>query len=177
MKRATTRRASPPKDPKPAEAAEALKLPMLGRDLEEDAELLVREDGKTGGISFSLSSEAPVERFFGTEILSHDAGAIRLKRAKRGAMPLLFNHDWQDPVGMIENARVEEKRLVVDANFFNTERGQEVAQMVTDGLRNVSVGYRVYKFQVDTKSRSRLRSSRSRRIHPSGSDGSWAARC
>jgi HK97 family phage major capsid protein/HK97 family phage prohead protease len=103
-------------------------------------------------ISFSLSSEAPVERFYGTEILSHEKGAIRLDRAASGAMPLLFNHDWNDPIGMVDRAYLDGGRLHVDARMFDTDRAREVQTMVDGGLRNVSVGYDVHEFIEDRKS-------------------------
>jgi HK97 family phage prohead protease len=125
---------------------EPLKLPQLGRD--SCAEIrFARKEGEPTRISFSASSEAPVERYFGNEVLSHDAGSIRMDRVNRGAMPLLFNHNWDDPIGMIEGARVEDSRLVVDAKLFDTARAKEVAAMVDGGLRNVSIGYRLHTIE------------------------------
>lgn len=131
--------------------SEPLKLPALSRDLDA-SEIQIRkaEDGVTR-ISFPASSETPVERWFGEEILSHDSGAVRLDRAKRGAMPLLFNHDMDDPIGVIDGARIEKGRLHVDAHLFSTARGQEVAAMIDGGLRNVSIGYRIHTVEEDVK--------------------------
>jgi HK97 family phage major capsid protein/HK97 family phage prohead protease len=103
-------------------------------------------------ISFALSSEAPVERFFGTEILSHESGAVRMERIKKRAMPLLFNHNWDDPVGMVDTGELRDGRLYVDAHLFDTDRAQEVAAMLAGGLRNVSVGYRIHDAEEDRKS-------------------------
>ena len=105
-----------------------------------------------GKISFTLSSETPAERWYGTEILSHDKNAIRMDRVNRGAMPLLFNHNWDDPIGMIDSMRVKDGKTVVDAHFFDTSRANDIKQMVAGGLRNVSVGYQVHTFEEDTKS-------------------------
>lgn len=102
-------------------------------------------------MTFPASSEAPVERWFGTEILRHDASAIRMDRLKAGAAPLLFNHDWNDPVGMVDGARIEGKRLVVDVHFFDTQRAKEVATMVQGGMRNVSIGYELLTVEEDAK--------------------------
>jgi len=111
--------------------------------------IAIRKEGETTKLTFSLSSETPVERWFGKEVLSHAKGAIRMDRITRGAMPLLFNHDWNDPIGMIDSARIEDKRLVVDAHLFNTTRAQEVRSMLDGGLRNVSVGYRLHVVEED----------------------------
>ncbi len=128
---------------------EELKLPPLTRDVET---LEFTRDDKGTTLSFAASSEKPVERWFGEEVLSHDPKAIRLDRAKRGAMPLLFNHDWNDVIGMVDKARVENARLVVDAHLFDTARAKDVGAMLAGGLRNVSIGYRMHTVEEDKKS-------------------------
>ena len=55
----------------------------------------LRADAKGDTYIASLSSEAPVERDFGIEILDHSPQAIDLSRARDG-LPLLFNHDMFD---------------------------------------------------------------------------------
>jgi HK97 family phage major capsid protein/HK97 family phage prohead protease len=109
----------------------------------------VRKEGDKTSITFSASSEEPIERWFGDEVLSHDDKAVRMDRLARGAAPLLFNHNWDDPIGMIDSARIEDKRLVVDAHFFDTTRAQEIRAMVDGGLRNVSIGYRLHVVEED----------------------------
>ena len=94
-------------------------------------------------LTFAASSERPVERYFGNEVLSHDPGSIRMERMVKGAAPLLFNHDMNDPIGMIDTAKAVNGRLMVDAHLFNTSRASEVEQMISGGLRNVSIGYRL----------------------------------
>jgi HK97 family phage major capsid protein/HK97 family phage prohead protease len=127
-----------------------LKLPPLSRDVEV-SELTIRAVDKVTRLSFPASSETPVERYFGQEVLSHEKKAIRLDRVKRGAMPLLFNHNLNDPIGMVDGARIEDGRLWVDAHLFETERAVEVATMLRGGLRNVSLGYRLHVVEEDKK--------------------------
>ena len=92
---------------------EEIKVGRLARDFTAGADFkAVRSESQRVTLSFPASSEAPVERWFGTEVLSHDAKAIRMDRLAGGAAPLLFNHDWSDPVGMIDGARVKDGRLV-----------------------------------------------------------------
>jgi len=119
------------------------KLTPLERAIDSTS-ITIRKDGDKTQLTFSASSETPVERWWGKEILSHESGAIRMDRIERGSAPLLFNHNWDDPIGMIDSARVENKRLVVDAHFFGTDRAEEIRQMVEGGLRNVSLGYRLH---------------------------------
>ena len=131
--------------------ADELKIGRQVRDIGAAEIVIEKREAGAARLSFPLSSEAPVERWFGTEILSHDKKAVRLNRADTGAMPLLFNHDWGDPVGMVDGARVANGRLVVDAHLFDTQRAREVGAMLEGGLRNVSVGYQVHTFEEDTK--------------------------
>lgn len=131
---------------------EVLKLPLLAREADR-ADIALRKEEKDAftRLTFAASSETPVERWFGDEILSHDKSAIRLDRVKRGAAPLLFNHDSGDVIGMVDGARIEDSRLVVDAHFFNTDRAREIEAMVDGGLRNVSLQYRVHAVEEETK--------------------------
>ena len=128
-----------------------IKLGRQVRDL-ATSELKVRKRENDGAqISFSASSEIEIERWFGTEILVHDETAVRLDRVKGGAVPMLFNHNWDDPIGMVDSAKLEGGRLIVDAHLFATERSWAVEAMIAGGLRNVSIGYQVLTFQEDAK--------------------------
>lgn len=127
----------------------ALKLPTLTREL--TPEITLRAEEGVTRLTFPASSETPVERWFGEEVLSHEGSAVRMERIKRGAVPMLFNHDWDDPIGMIDAARIEDSRLVVDAHLFETPRAAEIAAMLRGGLRNVSLGYRLHVVEEDKK--------------------------
>lgn len=122
--------------------SELIKVSKLTRQLDVEG-LNVRKESGITRLSFSASSEQPVERVFGHEVLSHEPGSIRLERMHKGAMPLLFNHDMNDPIGMIDSGSVSGGRLMVDAHLFDTPRANEVRSMVEGGLRNVSIGYRL----------------------------------
>jgi HK97 family phage major capsid protein/HK97 family phage prohead protease len=123
-----------------------MKVGMLTRDRSPEVE--IRDAGAQGTqLVFSASSETPVERFFGTEILSHADSAIRLQRVSGGAVPLLWNHNWDEPIGMVDGAQLADKRLRLAATLFDTPKAREVAAMVRGGLRNVSIGYRIHALQ------------------------------
>lgn len=122
---------------------------LLRRGVSAEEIRIQRKEEKATTISFPASSEEPVERYWGDEVLSHEHGAVRMDRATRGAMPLLFNHDVDDPIGMITGARLEKNRLMVDAQLFTTARAQEVLTMIDGGLRNVSLAYRINKIEED----------------------------
>lgn len=134
---------------------ETIDLGPLQRDLPA-SEIVVTRDAADGPVklSFPASSETPVERWFGTEVLSHAPGAVRMDRLKGGSAPLLFNHAWGDPVGMVTGARIKDSRLWVDAQLFATDRAKEVAQMIDGGLRNVSIGYELYSVEENVKTQT-----------------------
>lgn len=126
-------------------------LGRLSRDAQSVQIVLDRAADKPVRLSFPASSEAPVERYFGKEVLSHKPGSVRMDRLTSGAAPLLFNHNFDDPIGMIDGARIKEGRLHVDAQLFDTARAREVATMIDGGLRNVSIGYELYRLEENTK--------------------------
>ncbi len=99
----------------------------------------VDEDTRT--VTLSFSSEAPVERWFGTEVLSHSPESVDLTRLNARAA-LLANHDLNDQIGVIENAKIENGRGIATVRFSKSERGELFYQDLLDGIRSgVSVGY------------------------------------
>ena len=98
-------------------------------------------DEETRTVTLSFSSEAPVERFFGTEVLSHSPEAVDLTRLNARAA-LLANHDLNDQIGVIESAKIENGRGIATVRFSKSERGELFYQDLLDGIRSgVSVGY------------------------------------
>ena len=128
-----------------------LKLPRLTRDLRPSDFALRAAESGDATITFSASSDQPLERWFGTEILSHADGAVRLGRIAEGAAPLLFNHNWDDPIGMITAGRLADGRMTVEATLFETARAREVRAMMDGGLRNVSIGYEIHVMEEEPK--------------------------
>ena len=123
---------------------DAFKAGRMQRDF-DGADIEVKANADAGSaLRFPASSEASVERWFGTEVLIHDQKSIRMDRMSKGAVPLLFNHDWSDPIGMVDLGAVRDKRLWVDAHMFKTDRAKEVEVMIAGGLRNVSIGYQLH---------------------------------
>ncbi len=106
-------------------------------------------DEKKRTVSIAVSSELPVERSFGKEILVHEAGAIDLAFLASGRAPLLLDHDMERQIGVIESVELSEDRVLrANVRFGRSALAQEVFQDVVDGIRgNVSVGYRVNKME------------------------------
>ncbi len=98
---------------------------------------------------FPFSSEYPVARYFGNEILSHDEKAADLSRLNDSA-PLLFNHNPDRVIGVVERAYIDGKRRrgYARVRFSRNDFAQEVLSDVKDGiLRNVSFGYSIDKME------------------------------
>jgi HK97 family phage major capsid protein len=94
-------------------------------------------------VTFPFSSELPVERYFGGEILDHSAGSMDLSRLNN-AGALLLNHDTSEQIGVIEKAWLNEseRRCYCTVRFSKQEDGEEIFQDVIDKIRrNVSFGY------------------------------------
>ena len=104
-------------------------------------------DAEARTVTLSFSSEQPVERWFGTEVLSHSPESVDLTRLNAKAA-LLANHDLNDQIGVIENATVENGRGIATVRFSKSERGEEFYQDVLDGIRsNISVGYTIEEME------------------------------
>lgn len=104
-------------------------------------------DAEARTVTLSFSSEQPVERWFGTEVLSHSPGSVDLTRLNAKAA-FLANHDLNDQIGVIESATVENGRGIATVRFSKSERGEEFYQDVLDGIRlNVSVGYTIEEME------------------------------
>ena len=100
----------------------------------------------------SLSSESPVDRFFGREILVHDSDAVDLSRAGDG-LPLLWNHNTDEPIGVVERIKIKDGKLRGVLRFSNNKKAIEVFNDVRDGfLKNISIGYQVNKFEEQANS-------------------------
>jgi len=119
-----------------------IKTGDLTRVIELDRAAL-NEDRRT--VEMSFSSEEPVERWFGDEVLSHSPESVRMSRLNDSA-PLLWNHEIGDVIGVVENARIENGRGYATVRFSKSQRGEEVYQDVLDEIiKNVSVGYRIHE--------------------------------
>lgn len=105
-------------------------------------------DKRTVNVAFS--SESPVERWFGNEILSHNPDSVDLSRLMSGA-PVLVGHDADDQVGVVESAHIDpDHRGRAILRFGQSQRSKEIYQDIVDGIRQkISVGYIVNEYTPD----------------------------
>lgn len=109
-------------------------------------------DENTRTVDIAVSSELPVERWEGKEILIHEASAIDMAFLASGRAPLLLDHDMERQIGVIESVELSaDKKLRAKVRFGRSQLAQEVFQDVVDGIRsNISVGYRINKVEHNT---------------------------
>jgi HK97 family phage major capsid protein len=94
-------------------------------------------------VELAFSSEQPVERWWGIEILSHDKGDADLGWLSSGRAPYLVDHDTGQQIGVIEKAWIgNDKTGRALARFGTSPRAEQELQDCAAGIRvNVSVGY------------------------------------
>ncbi len=108
--------------------------------------------GEDRRVEISISSEQPVERWFGTEILEHRSEAIDMDFIGGGSAPLLLDHDVRKQIGVIESVRLDGKKLRASVRFGKSALAQEILDDVRDGIRsNVSIGYIIEKIERNEK--------------------------
>ena len=103
----------------------------------------INEDDRT--IELAFSSEAEVERGYGTEVLEHRAENVRLGRLNNGGA-FLMEHNRNDQIGVVERAWIDDdKKGRAIVKFSKSARAEEIYQDVKDNIRRlVSVGYRIH---------------------------------
>lgn len=108
----------------------------------------VNADART--VQLAWASEEPYERWFGMEVLDCATGSVRLDRLMNGA-PLLFNHDPDELIGVVESVSIGQDRVCrATVRFGTTEDADEAFTLVQDGiLRNVSVGYCIHAYRLE----------------------------
>jgi HK97 family phage major capsid protein len=107
---------------------------------------VIDEERRT--VRIAISSEEPVERSFGMEILDHSEQSIDLEFAQSGRMPLLLDHDPRQQIGVVEDVEIDSatRRLRGTVRFGRGTLANEIYNDVADDIRgNISVGYAVNK--------------------------------
>ncbi len=112
----------------------------------------VEED--TRRVRMSISSEEPVERSYGKEVLEHSEEAIDMSFLNSGRAPLLLDHDPEKQVGVVESAELDgsARRLRATVRFGKGALAREAFDDVVDGIKaNISIGYAVKKMERSEK--------------------------
>lgn len=109
---------------------------------------------ETRQITFSCASPTPYQRYDQehniayNEILIVNESAVDLSRLNNSA-PLLFNHDTDKLLGMVEKAWIVQDRVYVRVRFSkNDDFADRIYKDILDGLiKNVSIGYLVQEYE------------------------------
>jgi HK97 family phage major capsid protein/HK97 family phage prohead protease len=112
----------------------------------------VDEEKRTAMIA--VSSEEPVARSFGNEVLEHTKEAIDMSFLASGRAPLLLDHDPEKQIGVVESVELDEstRRLRAKVRFGKGALAREAFDDVVDGIRtNISVGYSINKIEKKDK--------------------------
>ena len=100
----------------PAEAAEEARFSrddMKTRAMGAEAKII---DQEKRTVRIAVSSEEPVDRSFGAEILDHSEKSIDLAFARSGRMPLLLDHDPRQQIGVVESVDLDGSARRLRAN-------------------------------------------------------------
>ena len=106
-------------------------------------------------ISFSVASSEPYVREDKNgkkfaEVLEISEAAIDFSRLVDNRAPLLFAHDAERQLGVVEKAWIENNKLYVQCKFSSNAFPQSILRDINDGIRrNVSIGYQVLNFNFD----------------------------
>jgi HK97 family phage major capsid protein/HK97 family phage prohead protease len=120
-----------------------------GETLKRSLSTEFRAEGEDRTLEFPFASEEPVERYYGMEVLSMDAKSMDLTRLNDGA-PLLYQHDADRIVGVVQRAYIKNKRAYAKVKLANNELGREMQELIRDGIiRNVSFGYKINAMEAD----------------------------
>ena len=128
------------------EERKVIDMPMKYRTIDLSKASYIDEESRR--VRVGVSSEEPVERSFGMEVLGHSADDINMEFINSGRAPLLLDHDMEKQIGVIEEFKLDEtaKRTTAVVRFGKSALAQEIFEDVADGIRmNISVGYRVDK--------------------------------
>jgi HK97 family phage major capsid protein len=114
-----------------------------------------KKDKDEDRFNISLSSEYPVARWFGTEILDHSPEAVDLSRAKLG-LSFLDSHDFKSIIGIIDNVAIgADKKLRGVLQFSRSATAQQIKTDILDKIRRfVSVGYQVNEYVLEKSSKT-----------------------
>ena len=124
------------------------------REMRIRAESVEANDERT--VEFIASTETPVELYWGeTEILLHGEENVDLSYLDKRKSPVLLDHWRSKVIGVIEDARIENKQLIVSCRFSKGPQGDEIYTDIVDGIRsNASIGYFVEEWNVNQEDKN-----------------------
>lgn len=85
-------------------------------------------------------------------------GAFKTSLTKAAQLPLLWQHDINTPIGVIETLNEDTRGLKITGRFTTgAQTGRDANALVRDGaLSGLSIGYRVRQFSLNTLRKIRI---------------------
>ena len=104
-------------------------------------------------LTFSCCSPTPYTRenddLIYREVLEISENSIDFTRLVDQRSPLLFEHDMEKQIGVVDRAWIENEKLYVAVRFSKSKFAQEILADIKDDIRrNVSIGYIVNDYQM-----------------------------
>jgi HK97 family phage major capsid protein len=123
---------------------------------------------ETRSIELAFSSETPVERSWGIEVLGHAEDEMDRGWIGGGTAPLLLDHDSRQVVGVVEGVTLgEDRKARAVVRFGRSALAEEVMRDVADGIRtNVSVGYELLDIREEPAKKGEPQTYRAVRWRP-----------
>jgi len=118
----------------------------LGLQWREATVSAVDRENRTVDLTFS--SEEPVDRWWGIEVLRHTPDAVRLERINTLG-PALLHHEFREQVGAVREGTAKlgkDKRNHAVVKVSRKQSGEDLLNDLEDRIMgNVSVGYRIHR--------------------------------
>ena len=113
----------------------------------------ISENDAENKLIFSCASPAPYTREYDdliyNEVLEISENSIDFTRLVDQRSPLLFEHDMEKQIGVVDKAWIENEKLYVAVRFSKSKFAQEILADIRDDIRrNVSIGYIVNDYQM-----------------------------
>ena len=113
----------------------------------------VTENDSENKLVFSCASPTPYTREYEdliyNEVLEISDTSIDFTRLVDQRSPLLFEHDMEKQIGVVDRAWIENEKLYVAVRFSRSKFAQEILADIKDDIRrNVSIGYIVNDYQI-----------------------------
>lgn len=110
-------------------------------------------ENSSNKLTFSCASPAPYTREYEdliyNEVLEISDTSIDFTRLVDQRSPLLFEHDMEKQIGVVDRAFIKDEKLYVDVRFSKSKFAQEILADIRDDIRrNVSIGYIVNDYQM-----------------------------
>jgi len=117
---------------------------LFYRDLPID-QIRINKSDRTMPLSFS--SEEPVKRWFGWEVLKHGRKNVDMDRIRNMGV-VLMNHNPDKIIGPLKDVKITGKRGQGTVRFDDDDLGEyAMKKVVAKSLKGVSVGYAVHEFR------------------------------